>query len=149
MFYLEIASTFVIPLLTVFLMGTFTRVHRSSGLIGLLVGAGYGIMSLLAEPVAEYLGIAVLPAVMVDTYVAYPLSMLITALTMCAASWFVGWEGRGLVHKEHIEEGVWLRSSQLELHHLQKSETASGYVPAVFAIGVVVLGCVLSSMVFW
>lgn len=42
--FLDLTSTFVIPLLTLYLMGTFTRVHRSSGTIGLLVGAAYGVL---------------------------------------------------------------------------------------------------------
>ena len=36
LYYLDLTSAFVIPLLTIYLMGSFTRVHRSSGLIGLL-----------------------------------------------------------------------------------------------------------------
>ena len=48
MFYLDLVAAFVIPLLTVYLMGVFTRVHRKSGTIGLLAGVIYGVWRLIA-----------------------------------------------------------------------------------------------------
>ena len=63
LFYIELTSTFVTPLLTLFLMGSLTRVHRRAGLIGVLVGVGYGVLRLLAAPMAEAYGVAILPSV--------------------------------------------------------------------------------------
>ena len=79
LYYLDLTSAFVIPLLTIYLMGSFTRVHRSSGLIGLLAGAAYGILRMAAPLVAEQTGWVLLPPVMMGTYAAYPFSMLVTA----------------------------------------------------------------------
>ena len=59
LFYIDLTSAFVIPLLTLFLMGVLTRVHRRAGLIGLLVGSGYGVLRLVAGPIAETWGIAI------------------------------------------------------------------------------------------
>ena len=57
MFYLDLVAAFVIPLLTVYLMGVFTRVHRKSGTIGLLVGVAYGVWRLIASELATSTGI--------------------------------------------------------------------------------------------
>jgi Na+/proline symporter len=154
LFYLEITSTFVIPLLTIFLMGALTRVHRSSGLIGLVVGALYGIIRLFAFAIAENHGVAILPAIMTNTYAAYPISMLLTAGTMGVVSLFMGWEaGAGTTHCAYAEEGGWLRSSQLAVRDLDRAARAGhreeSRLPSVLAIGVVVTGCLLSFVIFW
>ena len=48
-FYLKLAGAIAVPLMTVILMGVFTRVHRSTGIVGLLIGLIYGISALLSE----------------------------------------------------------------------------------------------------
>ena len=40
LFYLRLAGAIAVPLMTVILMGVFTRVHRETGIVGLLVGLG-------------------------------------------------------------------------------------------------------------
>jgi SSS family solute:Na+ symporter len=151
LFYIDLTSTFVIPLLTLFLMGVLTRVHRRAGLIGLLVGAGYGTLRLLAPSIAENYGIAILPSIMTNKFAAYIFSVLITAGTMVVISLFVGWEPRGeLVHAERTG---WLRSSQLAIQQLETvshSRTApASWLPAVLAVIAVAIGCTLSFFVFW
>ena len=84
-FYVDITSTFVVPLLTLFLMGVLTSVNRRSGLIGLLVGVAYGVLRLLAPGLAEDHGIILMPASMVNSWSAYPISMAITAGAMVIA----------------------------------------------------------------
>ncbi|NKB66263.1 MAG: hypothetical protein GKR89_04310 [Candidatus Latescibacteria bacterium] len=49
MFYLRLAGAIAVPLMTVILMGVFTRVHRATGLVGLVVGLTYGMSAILAE----------------------------------------------------------------------------------------------------
>jgi SSS family solute:Na+ symporter len=78
-FYLELVGAFVVPLLTVYLMGVFTSVHRKSGTIGLLVGVAYGAWRLIAGFVAGEYGILILPSVMMDGFAAYPISLAVTA----------------------------------------------------------------------
>ena len=153
MFYLELTSTFVIPLLTLFLMGTLTRVHRLSGLIGLLAGALYGIVRLLSPWIAESFGIAVMPEVMLNAWAAYPISMLITAGVMVLVSVVVGWEQSGeLLHDSHVEEGAWLRSSQTAARDLVATvddAERNFTTPTVLAYLVVAAGCLLSFLFFW
>ena len=153
LFYIDLTSTFVIPLLTVFLLGTCTRVHRSSGMIALLAGALYGVVRLLAPALAEKYGIAVLPEFMVNSYAAYTISMLITAGTAVLVSLIAGWEApAGILHEE---EGTWLRSSQLEVRQLDQGSVGgrqaewSALTPVLLTILVVSAGCFLSFVVFW
>ena len=151
LFYIDLTSTFVIPLLTLFFMGVLTRVHRRAGSIGLLVGAGYGVMRLLAPLVAETYGIAILPRIMTNTFAAYLFSILITAGTMVLVSLFIGWEPHGeLLHAER--EG-WLLSSQLAIQQLESApQTHNALVsrlPAVLAIIAFAIGCTLSFLIFW
>ncbi len=151
LFYLELTSAFVVPLLTLFLMGVLTRVHRRAGLIGILAGAGYGMMRLLAGPIAENWGVAILPSQMADPFAAYVFSMLITAGTMVVVSLLAGWEPRGELM--HEEKTGWLRSSQQELRRIETAPKApanrSDWLPVVLAIVVVTLGGTLSFVVFW
>ena len=151
LFYIELTSTFVIPLLTLFLMGSLTRVHRRAGLIGVLVGSGYGVMRLLAAPIAEAYGVAILPSIMTNAFAAYVFSILITAGSMVLFSLFAGWEPRGeLLHEEKTG---WLRSGQLALRQLKLAPdpqaTAVSRLPAVLAVIAVAIGCALSFLIFW
>ena len=154
LYYLELTSAFMIPLLTIFLMGTFTRVHHHSGLIGLLVGAFYGVLRLLAPKVVQHFGWVILPPIMMGTYVAYPCSLLVTAGTMVLMSLIVGWEAsNSSVLEGHNEKGTWLRSSQLAIQQLQpnlpKSPPRCQLLPLLLTILVVTTGGLLTFVVFW
>jgi SSS family solute:Na+ symporter len=149
LFYVDLVGAFVIPLLTLYLMGIFTRVHRRSGAVALAVGVTYGGLRLLAPWVAESWGVAVLPPVMLENYGSYVLSMLLTAGTMVVMSLFVGWEPPGAAL--HVESGGWLRSSQLQVSEI---ETTAGVPrselwPVLLAVAVVAAGGVLSFVIFW
>jgi SSS family solute:Na+ symporter len=149
MFYLDLVATFVVPLLTVYLMGVFTRVHRKSGTIGLLAGVAYGVWRLIAGKVATSAGVAIMPAWMQDSFAAYPISLLITAGTMVLVSLALGFEPRAQLL--HAEAEGWLRRSQLQAQRGEHSLDAprSNLLPIVLGIGVVGLGAVLSFVVFW
>jgi SSS family solute:Na+ symporter len=49
LFYLRLAGAIAVPLMSVILTGIFTRVHRQTGIIGLLVGLAYGLSAILCE----------------------------------------------------------------------------------------------------
>ena len=83
-FFISITSVFVTPLTVVYLMGMFTRVHRHSGLVGLLVGVGYGIVRMTLNDQ--------LPLWLSEKYVAYLWSAGITTVAMLGASLVMGWE---------------------------------------------------------
>jgi solute:Na+ symporter, SSS family len=150
LFYLDLTSTFVIPLLTLFLMGALTRVNSRTGLIGLLAGAGYGVLRLLATPVAERYGIQILPAVMFNPFAAYLFSILVTAGTMFVMSLCIGWAPNDVL--SHVEQPGWLRTSQLAIQQLAASDgqTSAGYgLSLSLAFAALAVGCWLSFVVFW
>lgn len=158
--YLSITSAFVVPLLTVFLVGRFTSVHRSSGLIGLLAGSAYGILRLAAPSVAAKHGIAILPDAMIDPYGAYIFAMVITTVTMLLVSLIRGWEAPGIRTAERVSAASgWLGTSQAELRELSEAgakEGASacvreetGWLPAILAIGVIAFGAFVCFVLFW
>ena len=155
-YFLDVTSAFVVPLLTLFLLGRFTRVHRASGTIGLLVGSAYGLLRLSAPRIAESFGIAVLPPIMVNSFAAYPISMLITTATMVLVSLVKGWQPRGAPLKSVAAEGAWLRSSQEALRQLgvgtTETEASSGIrgaLPVILALAVLALGSYLCFVVLW
>ena len=149
-FYIDLTSAFVIPLLTLFLLGSMTRVHRKSGSIGLAVGTLYGVLRLLAPLIAEYFGVAILPSALVNSYAAYPFSMVLTGLAMVLVSVLAGWEPRDF-SLEHQEQSPWLRTSQLAVRELQQAETGGSAqsLPVYLAIAIFAVGCVLSFVVLW
>lgn len=155
-FYVDITSTFVVPLLTLFLMGVLTSVNRRSGLIGLLVGVAYGVLRLLAPGLAEDHGIILMPASMVNSWSAYPISMAITAGAMVIVTLFTGWESRATLQGgDYREESGWLRDSldtvrELDHQHAEeKADSSLRRLPAVLAVGMLLLGCLLTFAVFW
>jgi SSS family solute:Na+ symporter len=148
MFYLNLVSAFVAPLLTVFLMGVFTPVHRRSGTVGLLVGMAYGVLRMVAEKLAVDHGIVIMPAIMLNSYAAYPISVAITAGTMMLVTGILGRErGDGLIR---VEKPGWLRQSQAAAAHLESpvDRERSNVIPAVLGFAVIGLGLVLSFVIF-
>lgn len=149
MFYLDLVGAFVAPLLTIYLMGVLTRVHRSTGTLGLMVGVGYGVLRLFAPMIAENFGVAVLPPIMVGGLAGWPFAVILTGGVMFAASFVIGWEPAGQLL--HEEADGWLRSSQLEVRSIDQTHhvAASDAWPAVLSLSVVLAGIVLSFVVFW
>jgi len=148
LFYLDLVSAFVVPLLTIYLMGTFTRAHRTSGTVGLLCGVAYGVWRLISPLAARHFGIAILPEVMANESASYIFSMLITSGAMLVVSLRLGWEPRGEVL--HEERGGWLRESQLAAARIKPPrEHDDKILPAVLGIVVIAVGCILSFVIFW
>ncbi|MBQ12586.1 MAG: hypothetical protein CMJ45_13680 [Planctomyces sp.] len=147
-FYIDLVGAFVAPLLTIYLMGTFSRVHRRSGAIGLGAGVAYGTLRLFAPVIAETFGVAVLPAVMADGLAGWVFCVLITAVTMIAVSLVIGWNPRGeLLHQE---THGWLQSSQRQIREISGDDQHTGNAwPTVLGLAVVLVGVVLSFVIFW
>ena len=143
------------PLLTIYLLGSLTGAHRKSAVYGLIAGVGYGICYLLCKPIAERWDVAILMPPLANAYAAYPLSMLFTAGTMLVYSLFFGWERTSELRQP---DGTgWLQTSRLQNQDLvqsqqdiQPQQNEGSYVlPTVLGIIVVVVGIVLSFVVFW
>jgi SSS family solute:Na+ symporter len=149
LFYLDLVAAFVVPLLTVYLMGVFTRVHRKSGTIGLLAGVAYGVWRLIGANLATNMGILILPTPMLDSFAAYPVSLVITAGTMVSVSLWLGFEPRGRLLK--TEASGWLRTSELpaEQGAQPADERRSPWLPITLGLAVVGCGLILSFVVFW
>lgn len=147
-FYLQMVGALVSPLLTVYLLGAMTRVHRHSGVIGLGVGVAYGIWWLVAQRMAAQ-GVQLLPTVLMSSMATAPMSMLVTAASMLAYSLLAGWTPHGeLLHEE--PEG-WLRLTQHEvvLSEGQSFSRTANLLPPILGLLVLALGLWLSFVVFW
>ena len=132
MFYLRLAGAIAVPLMTVILMGVFTRVHRETGIVGLLVGLGYGMSAILAD-FNEW----PLPVWYQNTWWTYLWNLVLPAVSMYVASKLIDWrrgpvgdeELRGLIYVRHedpaalrpimarrlaVLEGTWLQKTLIE-----------------------------------
>jgi SSS family solute:Na+ symporter len=108
MFFLRLAGAIGVPLMSVMLMGVFTRVHRRTGSIGLAVGLSYGMLAVCAD-----FGGWGLPTWMINTWWTYlwnvvlpPLSMIVASKIIDRISGPVGQdELKGLVYARHERTG--------------------------------------------
>jgi hypothetical protein len=153
-FYLKMVGAFVVPLLTIYLVGGFTRASRKSGAVGLVAGVTYGIARLLAEPIAVNYGVAIMAPWLADPIVAYPMSMLITAGAMLVTTAAEGPVPPGeLVHQE---QHGWLRASQIAARQatdspiaVEPQSRALKLLPSVLGLIIIAVGMTLAFWVFW
>lgn len=96
-FYLRLAGAITVPLMTVMLMGVFTRVHRATGLVGLLVGLAYGFSAIIAD-----FGKWGWPVWYVSPWWAYVWNCILPAGAMLIASWIID-RVRGPVREAELE----------------------------------------------
>lgn len=144
-FFVRFTSVCVTPLLTVYLMGIFTRVHRKSSLPGLLVGTGYGILAVVAS-----LNDA-LPGWLVNRWASYPWSILFTATAMAGASLIL----KRTLPEETVRdtEGQWLLHSREKIP-VSLASPFPGDVPIWASPGLwagllIAVAAVLVFWVFW
>ena len=132
LFYLRLAGAIAVPLMTVILMGVFTRVHRETGVVGLAVGLGYGLSAMLAD-----FNDWPLPVWYQNTWWTYLWNLVLPAASMLVASKLIDWrrgpvrdeELRGLIYARHenpaelrrlmgsrlkVLEGTWLQQTLIE-----------------------------------
>jgi len=102
-FYLRIAGAIAVPLMTIMLLGIFTRVHRATGSIGLFTGLAYGISSILGDwlqwPLPEWY---------TNMWWAYLWNIILPASVMLIASKVITLS-RGPATAEEIEGLVYTR----------------------------------------
>jgi len=147
LFFLDILGAFVVPLLTIYLMGALTRVHRKSAAVGILVGVTYGVLYLISGPIAENYGVAVLVSPLSNKYAVAPISMLLTAGTMVLVSLVYGWEAPGELRP--LDQSGWLADSRQQVQDLQTEKTSAIGLPLLLGLLVAAAGIVLSFVVFW
>ena len=102
-FYLRLTSVAVVPLATVYAFGVLTRVHRSSGAIGLAAGVVFGATSFLGAELGWGL-----PEWWTNKWWAYIWGPMVTAAAMLGVSFVRGFESRealaGLLYRRSTVE---------------------------------------------
>ena len=146
LFYLKIVGAFVVPLLTIYVMGALTRVHRKSASVGIVVGVGYGVLFLASEPVALTTGVPILSSPFSNSYALAPISVLLTAGAMVLTSLVFGWESTEL---RETDPTGWLASSRTQVQSLVIPESRSAGMATLLGMTVTVVGIVLCFVVFW
>ena len=114
LFYLRLAGAIAVPLMTVILMGVFTRVHRETGIVGLAVGLTYGASAILGEARGWPL-----PVWYTDLWWAYLWNLVLPAASMWIVSKGIDArrgrltreELRGLVYSREDDDPAGLRES--------------------------------------
>ena len=142
---LDIIGSFVVPLLAVYLVGAFTRAHRSAGTIGLLAGVTYGLVAMFAPDVAREYDVRLLPLALLDSNATGAVAFGVTAGAMLLVTLVRGAVPRGeLIHEEKTP---WLRETRARLG-VPERETGSDRLSFVLGLLVVAAGLVLSFVVF-
>ncbi len=118
--FTTLIPVFVTPLLTMYLLGVLTRVSRSSGLIGLMVGSAYGVLALYGReaPRIDWLPDANwVPWWLSNQWAALAWSFLITSTTMVITTCF---SGRSTADLSFVAQpGGWLARSRASLPPLR------------------------------
>ena len=145
--FLDWVGAFVSPLLAVYLMGSFTRVHRSSAAAGLGAGILYGTLKLIAPFVATRFGVAILPPLLVNNYASTVATVLLTAGVMVIVT---AARGREPTREPRIlAEAGWLATSRLETPEDGTALRTGARLPAVLGAATVLVGALLSFVIFW
>ena len=149
LFYLDLVGAFVVPLLTVYLMGTLTGVHRRTGALGLAFGVAYGIFRLTSPMMVKHLGFTPLPVVMLDGFAAYPWSVVMTAVPMVLGSFVWGWQSASALQTQEGEG--WLSKSRAQIGPAPDDPGGlpNGKLPLVLGLLLLGIGTGLSLIVFW
>lgn len=113
--YLSVVGAFVVPLLVVYVLGAFTRVHRSSALPGLFVGVLFGVIALVAPGLAVNSDIWLMPSGLMNSYATAPLGCLVTAVTMLVVTLIRGWTPKEDLLVQADQTEGWLARSQKEI----------------------------------
>ncbi|MDA2926394.1 hypothetical protein MYX78_04035 [Acidobacteria bacterium AH-259-G07] len=142
-FYVRVTSVFVTPLMTVYLMGAFTRAHRESAIPGLVVGGAYGLVALIGGTHDS------LPDWFVNTWTSYLWSPLFTAIAMLLVSRFL--KDR-LVRDEAAREATgWQQRSTASMAQVVSSpfaqEGVPGWASPILWAGILI--AVASALVFY
>jgi len=150
--FTTLIPVFVTPLFTVYMLGVLTRVHRQSGIIGLLVGSTYGVLALVDRAFydIEFYGIE-LPSWFTGRWPAYCWSLFITTITMSVTTLILGRDTGDT--SDWSEDQGWLHRSREELPELREHPFAGG-VPFLlqprWAAGLLMIAAMYVTLVlFW
>ncbi len=108
--FTTLISVFATPLLITYLAGVLTPAHRRSGLIGLLVGASYGIIALVDRVAYD---IEWLPAWFTSRWTSFGWSILFTGSAIAITTLLLGWQSQDQLAE--TKDSGWLLRSREEL----------------------------------
>ncbi len=146
---------FVTPLFTIYVAGVLTRAHRSSGMIGLVVGSAYGVFALYCReaPKLAWLPNAdSVPVWLTGRWAALGWSMLITAAAMTVVTMIKGRQPRGEL--ADVKQTGWLqRSSEalpvLREHPFRGSAAPWWADPRIYMAALFAACCYVVFGLFW
>jgi len=157
--YLQLVGVAVVPLLTVYLMGVLTRVHRSSATIGLIAGITCGLSRLTTASIAG------LPVWWTNKWWGLLWSIATTGLAMILTSMIRGWATRDeiagltvsnarLQRTLHVAAiaGTWLERSQQQVPvstEVTQRKPSWHQNPIVWSILVLAVVGIFNLIVFW
>lgn len=110
--FLTLIPVFVTPLFTVYLIGVFTRAHSRAGIVGIVLGAVYGVIALIDR---EIMDIEWLPAWVTGRWHALLWAMATTAVGAFGTTCLFG---RLPADHEAKQLSGWLRSSSCSLERI-------------------------------
>lgn len=152
--FITLIPVFVTPLFTMYLLGALTRVSRISGVIGLIVGACYGVFALYcreAHKIAWLPDVTGIPIWFWGRWPAFSWSFLITAFTMGLVSCLTGLQPKGEL-AEVVHTGWLARSSeslpQLKEHPFSK-KVPMWANPTMYAFLLMAVSCYVVFVMFW
>ncbi len=140
---------FVTPLLAIYVAGVFSRVHRRSGLVGLLCGGAYGVLALIDREK----DLSWLQPWFTGAWVAFLWSLLFTLTPMALVTVVLGREPRQQANDVEQANDTWLERSRRELPELRehpfKSEVPRLLEPRWFALVLLAAAVYLTFYLLW
>ena len=138
---------FVTPLMTIYIVGVATRVHRRSGLVGLVVGSLYGFFALQDRTFDTFTAV---PDWVTNKWPAYAISVAITAVSMLATSLVLGWDDAKA--ELSFQETGWLGKSREDLPKLRQYPGVSPppiwLSPSIWATALFAV-CIVLQVLLW
>jgi solute:Na+ symporter, SSS family len=142
--FTTLIPVFVTPLFTVYMLGVLTRVHRRSGIIGLLSGAVYGVIALCDR---QFYDVAWLPTWLTERWVAYSWSILFTLVPMVLVTLVLGAEDKA--EEETWSEKGWLQRSREELPPFSAEDSSASRIANWLAVGLLIFCGWVTLVWFW
>ncbi len=144
--FLTLIPVFVTPLFTVYLIGVFTPAHAKAGMIGILVGACYGVIALVDREVKD---ISWLASWFTGRWHALVWAMAITALAALVVTLVLG----KYTTENLRQRSGWLHSSSRSLRplpqHPFKQAPPRWLCPEALAVVLIVLTTFVLFTFFW
>ena len=147
--FTTLIPVFVTPLFTVYMLGVLTRVHRRSGIVGLLVGSAYGVLALIDRQ--QILDIGWLPSWLTSRWPAFCWSLLTTMIAMAVTTLVLGRDEGDTT--TWSEDKGWLHRSREELPKLKEHPFAGpvlAYLQPRWAAGLLMIAAAYATLIlFW